>query len=256
MFKQFRMMVWVAMTGILIAIPTIIHASQFDAELLKLTNAERKRAGLPALKLSSPLGQAAQKHAENMARKNYFSHTSLNGSSVGDRVKAQGYQYSYVGENIAAGKTTSAKTIQQWMNSSGHRKNILKRDYTEIGFGYAYNEKSKYKHYWVQVFGKSRDSDEDSSSPNPTTTKPLLQTKSDALFKQLEKLYPEYFSPSTSTQSTKDGDDPIYYRLYNNSYESILATYLDGVYYSFYDEWNYFSTLDEANQVLCNDQCW
>ncbi|OYQ65595.1 hypothetical protein B9G53_06900 [Pseudanabaena sp. SR411] len=126
----------------------------FANELLKLTNLERQKVGLPPLKLSSQLTSAAQSHAGDMARNNYFSHTGLNGSSMVDRAKGTGYKYSALGENIAAGKATPEGTIRQWMNSSGHRDNILNPRFTEIGFGYANAPNSPYRHYWVQVFGK------------------------------------------------------------------------------------------------------
>ena len=138
--------------------PTVIAAAtsaDFQTELLRLTNAERKKAGLAPLKLSSLLNQAAQSHVQDMVQKQFFSHTGSNGSSVADRVKAVGYKYSSVGENIAAGNATASSTVQQWMKSPGHRANILNRNYKEIGFGYA-KSKDQYGHYWVQVFGSSR----------------------------------------------------------------------------------------------------
>ena len=130
--------------------------ASFEGELLRLTNLERQKAGLAPLKLSLPLTRAAQLHSTDMARNGYFSHTGQNGSSMADRAKATGYKYSYLGENIAAGKSTAEGTIRQWMNSPGHRANILNRSFTEIGFGYANDQSSTYKHYWVQVFGTPR----------------------------------------------------------------------------------------------------
>ncbi|CAN1212090.1 SCP domain-containing protein [Tumidithrix helvetica PCC 7403] len=128
----------------------------YETELLRLTNLERQKVGLAPLKLSSQLRKAAKKHALDMAINNYFSHTGLNGSSMVSRVKATGYTYSAVGENIAAGRPTPSATIQQWMNSSGHRANILNPKFNEIGFGYANVPDSRYQHYWVQVFGSPR----------------------------------------------------------------------------------------------------
>lgn len=139
---------------ILITFSATTAASQYDFELLRLTNLERQKFGLAPLRLSRQLNQAAQYHAYDMARNNYFSHTGLNGSTMVSRVKATGYYYSSIGENIAAGGSTPAKTIRQWMNSYGHRKNILNPNYREIGFGYSYSYSSSYRHYWVQVFGK------------------------------------------------------------------------------------------------------
>lgn len=149
----------VSITKQQLTVPSIQKMSQninrigFEAELLRLTNGERRKAGLAPLKLSSQLTRAAQSHAVDMARNNYFSHTGLNGSSIGDRSKSTGYKYRLVGENLAAGKTTPEATIRQWMNSSGHRANILNGRFTEIGFGYANAPNSLYKNYWVQVFG-------------------------------------------------------------------------------------------------------
>ncbi len=129
------------------------HRGSFETELLKLTNLERQKAGLSPLKLSSQLTRAAQSHAVDMAKNNYFSHTGQNGSSMADRVKGIGYKYFAIGENIAAGKATPEGTMRQWMNSSGHRANILNSKFTEIGFGYENAPNSRYRHYWVQVFG-------------------------------------------------------------------------------------------------------
>ncbi|NEO36116.1 MAG: CAP domain-containing protein [Moorea sp. SIOASIH] len=130
--------------------------AKFNTELLGLTNAERRKAGLPPLQLSAELSQAAQLHAEDMVRNGFFSHTGSDGSKISDRAKAAGYLYSYVGENIAAGYSTPAQTIRQWMGSTGHRRNILKPQYQEIGFGYVSDPSSPYRHYWVQVFGSPR----------------------------------------------------------------------------------------------------
>jgi uncharacterized protein YkwD len=134
-------------------ISQITIRSSFETELLRLTNLERQKVRLPPLKLSSQLTRAAQSHAADMARNNYFSHTGLNGSSMADRAKGTGYKYFALGENIAAGKATPEGTIRQWMNSPGHRANILNSRFTEIGFGYANAPNSRYRHYWVQVFG-------------------------------------------------------------------------------------------------------
>jgi len=125
----------------------------FEVELLKLTNLERQKVGLAPLKMSSQLARAAQLHSTDMANNNYFSHTGRNGSSMVARAKATGYKYSFLGENITAGRATPEGAVRQWMNSPKHRAAILNRDFTEIGFGYANAPNSSYRHYWVQVFG-------------------------------------------------------------------------------------------------------
>lgn len=126
-------------------------------QVLELTNAERAKAGLSPLKLNSQLVDAAQDHSSDMAYDDFFNHTGVDGSNPSDRVQDTGYQYSTVGENIAAGQRTAAEVVEAWMNSPGHRANILNARYTEIGIGYEFLENDtgsvRYKHYWTQVFG-------------------------------------------------------------------------------------------------------
>ncbi|WP_353573268.1 CAP domain-containing protein [Candidatus Albibeggiatoa sp. nov. BB20] len=141
----------------LLLFPLASFASIYDQELLKLTNAERAKYDIPALTLSSKLGEAAQKHAVDMAEHNYFSHTGRNGSKGSERVNDEGYEYSRRGENIAAGHEEPDVTMSKWMNSKGHRANILNAKYTEIGFGYAADDSSKYNYYWVQVFATPKE---------------------------------------------------------------------------------------------------
>ncbi len=133
----------------------IAQASNFQQDILVLVNAERRKAGLSALTLNAKLSQAAQNHTNDMVAKKYFAHTSPSGSTMVTRVKATGYVYSTIGENIAAGNGTAAGTMTQWMNSPGHRANILNPKFKELGVGYAPST-DKYKHYWTQVFGAAR----------------------------------------------------------------------------------------------------
>ncbi|MGB5713959.1 MAG: CAP domain-containing protein, partial [Waterburya sp.] len=122
-------------------------------QVVELTNVERTNAGLQPLKLDSQLVDAAQDHSNDMAQDDFFSHTGVDGSTPASRVTANGYEYSTTGENIAAGQTTAAGVVESWMNSPGHRANILNPDFTEIGIGYEYLENDtgsvKYNHYWT-----------------------------------------------------------------------------------------------------------
>ncbi|ALG66875.1 CAP domain-containing protein [Beggiatoa leptomitoformis] len=120
--------------------------------LLILTNTARHNAGLAAVECHPILMNSAQKHAEEMAQHNYVDHIDLHGWASGDRLKAQGYEYRFAGENISAGINEPIAMMNGWMSSTGHRANILKPEFTVTGFGYAYCENSSYKHYWVQVF--------------------------------------------------------------------------------------------------------
>jgi uncharacterized protein YkwD len=126
-------------------------ASKAD-EVVRLTNVERAKAGCGPLTVDARLAASAQAHTADMAQNNYFSHTSLDGRTMVDRIRATGFPLTAVGENIAAGGTTAAQTMDMWMNSPGHRANILKCSYTQIGVGYA--EGGSYRYYWTQDFGR------------------------------------------------------------------------------------------------------
>lgn len=141
------------------ATPPATTNNSFVQRVVDLTNAQRLQAGLQPLRLNSNLSSAATGHSEDMAVHDYFNHNGLNGSTVSDRALAAGYKYSYLGENIAAGQTTPEDVVQGWMNSSGHRANILNPNYQEIGVGYYYlaNDTGNvnYHSYWTEDFGKA-----------------------------------------------------------------------------------------------------
>lgn len=124
--------------------------SQFELKVLELVNIERNKNGLSALSLDTALSNVARNHSADMAKNNYFSHTNLKGQSPFDRLRGAGISYSYAGENIAAGQTTPEAVVNAWMNSEGHRKNILSKNFKKIGVGY-YKGGAK-RHYWTQVF--------------------------------------------------------------------------------------------------------
>lgn len=116
-------------------------------QVLALVNEERRKAGVAPLILSAELQSAAAIRAEEITRK--YSHTRPDGTKCSTVIPNGKYT---MGENIAAGTNTPAKVVKQWMNSPGHRANILRSDYTELGVGYVYKENSQYMHYWVQIF--------------------------------------------------------------------------------------------------------
>jgi uncharacterized protein YkwD len=107
-----------------------------EAQVLELTNDERAKAGCGALRMNSALTKAAEAHAADMVDQHYFSHDSLDGRSPFDRMKAAGYTGGAMAENIAVGYKSAAAVVEGWMNSAGHRKNILNCTYTVIGIGY------------------------------------------------------------------------------------------------------------------------
>lgn len=94
-------------------------------------NQLRAQASAAPLIASDALARAAEGHAQDMARHGYFAHQGRNGSSVGDRVRAQGYGFCFVAENIAQGQTSLTEVLQSWANSPGHRRNMLDRRATE-----------------------------------------------------------------------------------------------------------------------------
>jgi uncharacterized protein YkwD len=120
------------------------------AEVVRLVNVQRAMVGCAAVRVDARLATAARLHSEDMARQNYFSHTSLDGRSPWDRIRAQGYAYGSA-ENIAAGYATPAAVMTGWMNSAGHRANILNCANTALGVGIGHG--GSYGIYWTQDFG-------------------------------------------------------------------------------------------------------
>ena len=121
------------------------------ARCCRLVNSERAKAGCRAVRANSALKRAAQGHSADMAAKDYFSHTSKDGRTFADRIRAAGYPGGTIGENIAAGQTTASAVMRSWMGSSGHRANILNCSFTALGVGYARG--GSYGYYWTQDFG-------------------------------------------------------------------------------------------------------
>jgi len=134
----------------------------FEQQVVELTNQERAKNGLAPLKENAELNYAADEYAELMSDRGVLSHTGPDGSQPWDRAKAVGYEAQTMGENIAAGQKTPEQVVAAWMNSPGHRANILNPKYTEIGVGFDDN-------YWVQKFG-SGDLNPESYIPNSSSS--------------------------------------------------------------------------------------
>jgi uncharacterized protein YkwD len=128
------------------------------SQILSLTNKFRQENGLAPLRLNNQLTNAAQTHTQNMALQDFVSHTGADGSLVSQRVSATGYKWSLVAENIAAGYQTAADVVQGWINSPGHRANLLNASVTELGVGYYFlsndTGNENWTYYWTQVFGE------------------------------------------------------------------------------------------------------
>ncbi|MCF2870001.1 CAP domain-containing protein [Octadecabacter sp. G9-8] len=124
------------------AVPVVVPQGQIGA----LLNSERAAQGLGALSEDVNLSRAAQAHAQDMVTQGYFSHEGRNGSSFVQRAQAAGYPC-VAAENIANGQLSEAAVMTGWMNSSGHRRNILLPDATEFGIGRVNN-------MWVLMLGR------------------------------------------------------------------------------------------------------
>lgn len=139
-------------------------ASKIRARVLELVNVSRaapRRCGkqqfpaAPPLKASDALRTAAQRHADDMARGNYFDHQGKDGSHPRDRVLDAGYRFRLTGENIAFGPDSAEEVMQGWLASPGHCASIMDARFTELGVAFATGDKRE-RIYWVQEFGQPR----------------------------------------------------------------------------------------------------
>lgn len=116
--------------------------ASYEKQVFDLTNVERVNKGLQPFEWNEAVAVLARQHSKDMSDKNYFSHTNLQGEAPWDRAKKANIKYSYFGENIAMGQWDAIQVVSGWMNSSGHRNNILKEKYTGLGVGVWFNEKN------------------------------------------------------------------------------------------------------------------
>lgn len=136
-----------------------------QAELLQRVNALRAAGAVCGSKTFAPttplnwnsmLLTAATGHSADMAKNNYFSHTSLDGRTFDKRITAAGYSWSAVGENIAAGQSSVQNVMTSWINSPGHCQNLMNPTYRDIGVACVRNDASTYRLYWTMDLGRSR----------------------------------------------------------------------------------------------------
>lgn len=121
--------------------------SAIEQEVLNLTNSERQKAGLAPLAIDEKLMNSAREKSKDMSANRYFSHTSPTYGSPFDQMKTFGVTYRSAAENIASGQRSAEEVVRAWMNSPGHRQNILTANFTHIGIGYDANG-----NYWTQQF--------------------------------------------------------------------------------------------------------
>lgn len=146
---QFKNPHWIY-PGDRVTVPLFTQIKKIEAQVIQLVNQERAKHGLKALKANWELSRVARFKSADMRDRNYFSHTSPTYGSPFDMIKAFGISFNAAGENIAAGQTTPQQVMKSWMESPGHRKNILSAQFTEIGVGYA--QGGSHRHYWTQLF--------------------------------------------------------------------------------------------------------
>jgi len=277
MFK-FKIISKMTITGILVASSSIATANNVslsteETRLYELVNKYRAENGLSAIPLSSSLTYVAQTHVRDL--QNYPPSGNCNAHSwssngawssccyTPDHAQSQcmwdkpreltnypgrGYENAHGGSN--GYQVTATSAIEGWKRSHGHNAVILnqgtwsKHRWNALGVGI-------YKGYAVLWFGQEIDPVQMTSTIGITT-----EAKSNAIFNQIEQLYADLFFPATITQINGTGQETVYYRVYNNLYQAALATIQGDLWYAFYNEWNRFSTLEEANQIFCNNQCW
>lgn len=135
-----------------LTVPSIDDVKTLENEVIKIVNAERARRGLHALKANWELSRVARYKSQDMINKGYFAHQSPTYGSPFDMMETFGLRFSSAGENIAYGQPSPKEVMTAWMNSTGHRNNILSSSFTEIGVGVATNKNGV--RYWTQMFMK------------------------------------------------------------------------------------------------------
>ena len=163
-FHQRGSQTWIVLAAPFLP-PATVQAGNAQARVLALVNQARARprrcgnesfAAAGPVRLNTTLQAVAGGHAADMARYNYFSHTSRNGRSMVERASRAGYPQRAMAENIAAGQLQADTAMRSWLDSPGHCANIMAPAFNEMGAAFAVNSKSSPGIYWVQLFGAAR----------------------------------------------------------------------------------------------------
>jgi hypothetical protein len=154
-----------------------LQISSWMNEMLNRVNQERASVGVHPLCYNSKLIASSQQHNNDMISMNRLTHSSSNGSSFGSRFTAQGYQYSTVAENIARGQTSVSSVMNAWMNSSGHRRNLLSPDFVHFGAAWGGS-----RNFWTQHFGRSRSTSDSCIGNNDNNNGPTDKIESGTYF--------------------------------------------------------------------------
>lgn len=138
-------------TGVVQTFKADYEVSEFEREVVNLTNEERRQHGLDPLELNEELSKVAKEKSRDMHENQYFDHQSPTYGSPFTMMNEFGFDYAAAGENIAAGQVSPEEVVEAWMNSEGHRANILNDAYDEIAVGYLDSD-GEYVTYWTQMF--------------------------------------------------------------------------------------------------------
>jgi uncharacterized protein YkwD len=161
MCPSMRRLSWVSAILVALALALAPPVTAGPAEsVLSAINAARAKAGCGPLRVNPKLMAAARTHAKAMAEQNFFGHAGKDGSRMSSRIKRQGYSFRSAAENIAAGQRSAGEVVRSWLNSSGHRRNILNCRMEETGIALVYQSddrpirgnRAPLRYYWVQVF--------------------------------------------------------------------------------------------------------
>ena len=138
------------------------HLMQRTLELINEARSTARSCGSVSYAAADPLTWdtkleiAARDHSTDMAQHNFFSHTGSDGSSIGTRVTAVDYNWSNVGENIAAGQTTATQTVHGWVGSPGHCSNLMNPAFTQVAVSCVEDNRTDYNYYWTNVLAAPR----------------------------------------------------------------------------------------------------
>ena len=152
-----RRLFWASLLALAVGSPAVAGPAE---SVLTAVNAARAKAGCAPLRNNPKLVAAAKSHARAMADQNFFAHAGKDGSRLPSRIARQGYSYRSAAENIAAGQKSAGEVVTGWLQSSGHRRNILNCGLTETGIAVVYQPDDRpirgssqpLRYYWVQVF--------------------------------------------------------------------------------------------------------
>jgi uncharacterized protein YkwD len=156
-----RRLSWVSAILVALSLALVPPVTAGPAEsVLSSINAARAKAGCGPLRANPKLMAAARSHAKAMAEQNFFGHAGKDGSRMSSRIQRQGYSFRTAAENIAAGQKSAGEVVRSWLQSSGHRRNILNCRMEETGIALVYQandrpirgNRAPLRYYWVQVF--------------------------------------------------------------------------------------------------------